>query len=74
MRTITKTEFAVMGLKPDGAWRTLSKTFGNEPAAQQHLGKYIRDTEQMPHIYTAYADYKIAQRTVTTTFTEWEDV
>ena len=74
MRTETKTQFAVMGLKPDGTWRTLSKTCGNEPAAQQYLGEYIKETERFPDIFTAYADYKIAKRTVTTTFTEWEDV
>ena len=74
MRTSTSTEFAVMGLKPDGTWRKLSQRFGNVVAAQQYLGEYISDTEQHPEIYTAYADYKIAKRTVTTTFTEWEDV
>jgi hypothetical protein len=74
MNTRTKTEFAVMGLKPDGTWRTLSKTHGNAVSAQQYLGEYISDAERFPDIFTAYADYKIAQRTVTTTFTEWEDI
>jgi hypothetical protein len=74
MKTTTRTEFAVMGLKPDGTWRTLAKTFGNAVSAQQYLVEYINDANRFPDIFTAYAEYKIAKRTVTTTFTDWEEV
>ena len=74
MKTQTKTQFAVMALNPDGTWRTLSKSCANAVDAQQYLGEYISDTEKFPDLYQAYADYKIAKRTVTTTFTEWEDI
>lgn len=74
MRTTTKTEFAVMGLKPDGEWWKISKSFGDVVSAQEYLGEYINESKKIPDIYTPHADYKITQRTVTTTFTEWEDV
>ena len=74
MQTKTRTEIVVMGLKPDGTWRTLSQRFSNAPSAQQYMGEYIKDAEKLPNVYTAYAEYKIAQRTVTTTYTEWEDI
>ena len=74
MKTESRTEIAVFGLKPDGTWRKISTRFNNVVAAQQYLGEYIKDTEQSPDLYTSYAEYKIAKRTVTTTFTEWEDI
>ena len=74
MKTRTKTEFAVMGLQPDGTWRMLASKFSNAVYAQEHLGTYASGTKNLPDLYPAYVDYKIAKRTVTTTFTEWEDV
>ena len=74
MQTHTKTEFAVKGLKPDGTWQTLGRTYSDQGAAQQYLEEYILDTKRLPHLYTAYAEYKIAKRTVTTTYTEWEEI
>ena len=74
MHTRTRAEFAVMGLKPDGTWRTLGRPYADVISAQEYLGGYIDDTKQYPDIYADYAGYKIAKRTVTTTFTEWEDI
>lgn len=75
MKTITKTEIAVMGLMPDGKWRAVtSKRFGNVVDAQDYIGEYIKDAERHPNVFPAFAEYKIAKRTVTTTFTDWEDV
>lgn len=74
MKTTSRTEFAVFGLKPEGTWRKLSTRFADAVAAQAYLGEYIKDTEQCPDLYTTYEDYKIAKRTVVTAFTEWKDV
>lgn len=61
MKTTHKTEFAAMGLKPDGTWRTLGPRFTNV-------------AEEYPGLYTAYPEYRIAKRDVTTTYTEWEEI
>ena len=74
MKTETRTEFVVMGLKPDGEWRMLSRKFADAVSAQQHLGEYIKDTEQLPELYTAYPEYRIAKRTVQTIASDWEGV
>lgn len=74
MKTRTHTEIAVMGLKPDGTWRTLSPRFSSVVAAQEYLGEYINDAERLPDVFTAYPEYKIAKRTVTRTFSDWEDI
>ena len=74
MQTHTKTEFAVKGLKPDGTWRTLGRIYTSADYAQRYLEEYILDTKRLPHLYTAYSEYKIAKRTVTTTYTEWEEI
>jgi hypothetical protein len=74
MHTSTRIEFAVMGLKPDGTWRTLKGRLYDAVHAQDFLGQYISDAKRYPKIYTDYADYKIARRVVKTTFTEWEDI
>lgn len=74
MKTRTKTEFAVMGVNQDGTSRTLSKRFGNTVDAQQYIGEYISYTERHPDVFKSFDEYRIVSRTVTTTYTEWEDV
>ena len=74
MSTRIKTEFAVMGLKPDGTWRTLGKCFSNAPSAQAYLGEYAANAGRWPDIFTSYKTYRIVKRTVTTTCTEWEEI
>lgn len=74
MNTRTKTEFAVMGVNADGTSRTLSKRFGNAVDAQKYIGEYISYTERHPDVFTAYDEYRIVSRIVTTTYTEWEEI
>ena len=72
MKTRTKTEFAVMGVNSDGTSRTLSKRFGNIPAAQQYIGEYNSYTIRYPKDFKAFDKYVIVKRNVITTYEDWE--
>ena len=74
MKTITRTEFAVMGVNADGASRILPKRFGNAVDAQQYIGEYVCRTELHPDVFQAFDEYRIVKRNVTTAYGEWEEI
>ena len=74
MKTITRTEFAVMGVNQDGTSRTLTKRFGNAVDAQQYIGEYISYTERFPRDFKPFDEYRIVTRAITTTYEEWSEL
>lgn len=71
--TNTRTEYAVLALKPDGDWKVLFKALSVKEAKRLHKG-YLSCVESWPHAYTRYAAYRIAKRTVITTVEDWQEV
>lgn len=75
MKTNTeiRTEYAGMGRKADGTWKKITPA-RNPAEAQKELQEYMSEVERYPDLFTKYEEYKVAKRTVITTYSEWETV
>ena len=72
-RTTIRTEYAGLGLKPDGTWRKITAGTHTAADAEEQLKEYISDVSRYPDLYTAYAEYKVKKRTIITTIEDWSD-
>ena len=73
-KTNIRTEFAGMGLKPDGTWRKITASQNKEEEARKLLDEHLSDVNRYPDLYTKYAEYKVMKRTVITTTEDWGEV
>lgn len=73
-KTNIRTEYAGMGLKPDGKWKPVTPRTNNAADAEKYLKEHLYDVERYPELYTAHADYKVMKRTVITVTEDWGDV
>ncbi len=73
-KTNIRTEYAGMGLKPDGSWRVITTRFTTAADADKHLKEYRYEVDRYPELYTAYAEYKVMKRTVITVTEDWGDI
>ena len=72
-KTTIRTEYGVLGLKPDGTWRVINRQ-ATAADAEKILEEYISDTKAYPDLYTAYAEYKVMKRNVITTIEDWSEI
>ncbi len=73
-KTNIRTEFAGMGLKPDGKWKPVTQKAGNAADAEKFLKEHLYDVERYPGLYTRYDEYKVMKRTVITVTEDWGEV
>ena len=73
-KTNIRTEYAGMGLKPDGNWRTVTPRAATADHAEKLLKEHLDDVKRYPCLYTTYDEYKVMKRTVITVTEDWSEV
>lgn len=73
-KTNIRTEYAGMGLKPDGTWRVITPRAATDADADKLLKEHLADVKRYPDLYTTYEEYKVMKRTVITVTEDWGDV
>lgn len=76
MKTTTsvRTEYAPLGLKPDGNWRPITLATFSAANAEADLKRYQENVERNPRNYIRYEQYRIGQRNVIITVEDWQEV
>lgn len=72
-KTEMHTEYAGMGLKPDGTWKKITPSQIAKTDAIFLLDEYIADAEKHPDLFTNYEKYMVMNRTVITTIEDWRE-